>query len=71
MNINLEHTVEEVNTIIKALEELPHRLVHALLVKIHSQAIPQTHTPPVDVAAPAAPVDVATVAPVEPDTHNG
>jgi hypothetical protein len=55
MNIHLEHTVDEVNMIIKALEELPHKLVHALLVKIHSQAIPQTHTPaePIADAAPA------------------
>jgi len=55
MNINLEHTVDEVNMIIKALEELPHKLVHALLVKIHSQAIPQTHTP-----ADAAPAETDT-----------
>jgi hypothetical protein len=47
MNINLEHTVDEVNMIIKALEEMPHKLVHALLVKIHNQAIPQAN-----VAAP-------------------
>jgi hypothetical protein len=45
MNINLEHTVDEINLIIKALEEMPHKLVHALLVKIHNQAIPQTHAP--------------------------
>jgi hypothetical protein len=58
MNINLEHTVDEVNMIIKALEEMPHKLVHALLVKIHNQAIPQTHTP-------------ADLAPAKTETNNG
>ena len=64
MNINLEHTVDEINLIIKGLEELPHKLVHALLVKIHSQAIPQAN-----VAAPqVAAQPVADVAPAETDT---
>ena len=65
MNINLEHTVDEVNMIIKALEELPHKLVHALLVKIHNQAIPQAN-----VAAPQlAAQPVADAIPVETETQ--
>jgi len=39
--ISLEHTIEEVNLIIAALRELPHKLVHELLGKIEKQAVPQ------------------------------
>jgi len=62
--INLTHTVDEINTIIKALEEMPHRLVHGLLVKIHNQAVPQANfaTQPVDKTL------ATEVAPAETDT---
>lgn len=54
--INLQHTKEEVETILKALQELPHKLVHELLVKIHAQAVPQLEEKiPLDASAEAQP----------------
>ena len=49
--ISLEHTVEEVNLIIAALRELPHKLVNELLGKIEKQAVPQLQAA---TASPAA-----------------
>ena len=54
--INLTHTVEEINLIIAALRELPHKLVEELINKIKVQATPQVNpqgsqvTPPVEKA---------------------
>jgi hypothetical protein len=39
--INLNHTVEEINVILRALDELPHRISRAIIDKIHGQAKPQ------------------------------
>lgn len=39
--ITLKHTKEEVELILRALQELPHKTVHELLIKIHTQAVPQ------------------------------
>lgn len=39
--ISLEHTIEEVNLIVAALRELPHKLVNELLGKIEKQVVPQ------------------------------
>jgi hypothetical protein len=41
--INLNHTVEEINLMISALRELPHKLVHELITKITAQAQPQVN----------------------------
>jgi hypothetical protein len=51
--ITLQHTKEEVETILKALQELPHKLVHELLVKIHAQAVPQVQATEIPADAPA------------------
>ena len=45
--IPLEHTIEEVNLILTALQELPHKFVEALINKIKVQATPQV-PPPVE-----------------------
>ena len=39
--ITLKHTKDEVELILRALQELPHKLVHDLVMKIHTQAVPQ------------------------------
>jgi hypothetical protein len=51
--ISFEHTKEEVELILKGLQELPHKLVHELLVKIHAQAMSQITVP----AVPTVPTD--------------
>ena len=51
--VKLELTVQEVNVVMGALQELPHRVVDGLLRKIIGQAQPQ-------VGAPQAPVPQTT-----------
>lgn len=38
MNIRLELTVDELNTVIRALESLPYRDVALLITQVHGQA---------------------------------
>jgi len=60
--INLTHTVEEVNLIASALRELPHKLVHELLMKLEKQAVPQIQAlqqPTEDAPTPETPVEPA------------
>jgi len=61
--INLQHTKEEVELMLKALQELPHKLVHELLMKIHMQAVPQVQAAEAKVADPVAASSPATTAP--------
>jgi hypothetical protein len=50
--ITLKHTKDEVELILRALQELPHKLVHELLMKIHTQAVPQVQAAEVPPDAP-------------------
>ncbi len=44
--VNVELTVQELNVILGALQELPHRVVDGLLRKIIAQAQPQVSQQP-------------------------
>jgi hypothetical protein len=45
-NVNVELTVQELNVVLGALQELPHRVVDSLIRKIIAQAQPQVSQQP-------------------------
>jgi hypothetical protein len=61
--INLNHTIEEINHILAALDELPHRIARSIIDKIKGQAQPQVDA--INLAGAAAAVDAVVTAPAE------
>jgi hypothetical protein len=62
--VTIEHTLEELNTIVLALAEKPFKEVAGLISKLHAQAQPQIAAAAAqqqqDVSAPAAPAAAPT-----------
>lgn len=57
--INLNHTIEEINVILRALDELPHRIARSVIDKIQGQAQPQVEELSKAQEAPAEPAQGA------------